>query len=318
VKRLHGGARDPAILDFSANVNFLGPPAGVRSLLAEAAKQIDRYPSADAAPLREALARHHRIPRECVLAGNGASELIYLAAALFRGRAGRVVTPAFTEYEDACEAYDVRLGAASPDVTFVGNPTSPEGRLRPREEILSLPGVRIVDEAFMDFAAGRESLLEAATADPRLIVLRSLTKFYAIPGLRVGFAVAVPDTLRKLQLLQPPWSVNQLAQQAGVEAIRDTAYAERTLRELPPVREELRKGLADLGLEPCPSEANYLLCRIPDAGALERRLNAAGIAVRNCDSFTGLEPNRFLRIAVRARHENLRLLSALTAIRRDS
>jgi threonine-phosphate decarboxylase len=315
VKRLHGGAKDPAILDFSANVNFLGLPAGVRTLLADAASHVDRYPSADAAPLREALARQYRVPKECVLAGNGASELIYLAAALFRGSGGRVVTPAFTEYEDACEAYGIRLGAAAPDVTFVGNPSSPEGRLRSRDEILSLPGIRIVDEAFIDFAGGRESLLEAATADPRVIVLRSLTKFYALPGLRIGFVVAVPETILKLRLLQPPWSVNQLAQLAGVASLEDAAYAARTLRELPPVREELRSGLADLGLDPFPSQANYLLCRVPDAGALERRLKARGIAVRNCDSFSGLEPNRFVRIAVRAREENLRLLAAL---RRDS
>jgi threonine-phosphate decarboxylase len=314
MKRLHGGAKDPSLLDFSANVNFLGPPDSVRALLAGAADHVDRYPSADAAPLREALARHHGIPADCILAGNGASELIYLAAALYRGRRGRVVTPAFTEYEDACDAYGIALGAAAPELTFVGNPGSPGGRLLPRKEILALPGILIVDEAFIDFAGGRESLIDAAAADPRIIVLRSLTKFYALPGLRIGFAVAVPETIRALKLLQPPWSVNQLAQLAGIAAIRDAAYAERTLRELAPAREELRKGLSTLGFDPSPSETNYVLCRVPDAAALQEALLARGIAVRNCDSFTGLDPNRFVRIAVRAPAENRRLLSALAGI----
>ena len=315
MKRLHGGAKDPSLLDFSANVNFLGPPDGVRALLAGAADHVDRYPSADAAPLREALARHHGIPADCILAGNGASDLIYLVAALHRGRRGRVVTPAFTEYEDACDAYGIALGATAPELTFVGNPGSPDGRLHPKMEILALPGIRIVDEAFIDFAGGRESLIDAATADPGLIVLRSLTKFYALPGLRIGFLVAVPETLRALKLLQPPWSVNQLAQLAGIAAIQDAAYAERTLRELPPAREELRSGLSRLGLDPSPSETNYVLCRVRDAAALGTSLLARGIVVRNCDSFTGLEPNRFVRIAVRAPAENRRLLAALGELR---
>jgi len=318
VKRPHGGAGDAPLLDFSANINFLGPPPAVRTLLAGGADHVLRYPSADAAPLRKALARHYGIPEDCILAGNGASELIYLVAALFRGRTGRVVTPAFTEYEDACDAYDIPLHSASPEVTFVGNPSSPEGRLRPRREILDLPGIRIVDEAFIDFAGGRESLLASAASDPRLLVLRSLTKFFALPGLRIGFAVAVPETIAKLKLLQPPWSVNQLAQLAGIASIQDAAYARKTLAELPPARETLREGLSRLGLDPSPSDTNYVLCRVPDAGALESRLRSRGIAVRNCDTFSGLEPNRYLRFAVRSPEDNLRLLSELTAIGRSS
>ncbi len=314
MKRLHGGAGDQSLLDFSENVNFLGPPAGVLAVLAEPAKHILRYPSADAGPLKEAVARRYGIPSECVLAGNGASELIYLVAALFRGCPGRVVTPAFTEYEDACEAFGIRLEGASPEVTFVGNPSSPEGRLRPRGEILELPGVRVVDEAFIDFAGERESLLREAASDSKLIVLRSLTKFYAIPGLRVGFAVSVPEVVRRLQALQPPWSVNALAQRAGAAALADRAHGERTLCELTQERERLRRELSAFGLGPLPSDANYLLCRVPDASALERALRGHGIAVRNCDSFTGLEKNRYLRFAVRKGSENERLLAVLQEI----
>ena len=314
MKRLHGGASDRALLDFSENVNFLGPPSGVVAVLADAAKHVAHYPPPDAAPLREAVARRYGISPECVLAGNGASELIYLIAALLRDRAGRVVTPAFTEYEDACEAFGIRLGGASPEVTFVGNPTSPEGRLRPRSEILSLPGIRVVDEAFMDFAGERGSLLGEAAEDPTIVVLRSLTKFYALPGLRVGFAVAVPETIRRMKALQPPWSVNAIAQLAGVAALEDRGHGKRTRLELPPAREALSSALSGVGLDPFPSETNYLLCRVRDASSLEQSLRVRGIAVRNCSSFTGLEPNRYLRLAVRAPEDNRRLVSMLAQI----
>lgn len=314
MKRPHGGARDASLLDFSANVNFLGPPAAVLEVLADATRHAIHYPPADAGPLREAVARRYGIQADCVLAGNGASELIYLVAASFRGRAGRVVTPAFTEYEDACEAYGIALQGASPKVTFVGNPTSPDGRLRSPDDILSLPGVRVVDEAFIDFAADRGSLLRQAASDPSLIVLRSLTKFYALPGLRVGFAVAVPETVRKLQSLQPPWSVNALAQLAGVAALNDREYAERTVRAVRAAREELRSELSKLGLDPSSSETNYVLCRVRDAASLEQSLRARGIAVRNCDSFTGLAPNHFMRLAVRGPEDNRRLVATLGQI----
>ncbi len=314
MKRPHGGAADPLLLDFSQNVNFQGPPMAVLGVLADAGSVVGRYPSPDAAALREALARKYGVPQECILAGNGSCELIYLVAALFRGREGRVVTPAFTEYEDACEAYGIPLGGRAPDVTFVGNPTSPQGRLRPRAEVLALPGTLVVDEAFMDFAAERESLLREAPADPRLIVLRSLTKFFAIPGLRIGFAVAAPEIIRRLKALQPPWSVNALAQRAGVAAIQDLAYIERTLRELPAAREELLQGLHARGIESLPSDTNYLLCKVPDVAVLERALGKRGIVVRNCDSFTGLEKNRFFRLAVRAPEDNRRLIRALEEI----
>lgn len=314
MKRHHGGAGDGLLLDFSENVNFLGPPPGVVAVLSDAARQVVHYPPVDAGPFRDAVARRYGIPPECVLAGNGASELIYLIAALFRGRGGHVVTPAFTEYEDAFEAYGITLGSPSPEVTFVGNPSSPDGRLRSRNEILSLPGVRVVDEAFIDFAGERGSMLLEAAADPRIIVLRSLTKFYALPGLRVGFAVAVPETVRKLKALQPPWSVNAIAQLAGVAALADRKHAERTLLELPAAREALRVGLSDAGLDPSPSDANYLLCRVRDASSLEQSLRVRGIAIRNCSTFTGLEPGRFIRLAVKSPADNRRLVSTLAQL----
>jgi len=314
VKRPHGGAADPAILDFSANVNPLGPPDGVRTLLERAVDLVSRYPTVDARDFREAVARHHAIGGECVLAGNGSTELIYLVTRLFGGCRARVLAPAFTEYEDACEAAGIAVNGGGETVTFLANPTSPEGCLRPREEILKLPGTLVIDEAFMDFVGNHESLALDACRDPRLIVLRTLTKFYCIPGLRLGYLVAVPETVNRLKRLQPPWTVNALASAAGVVALEDKAYAEFTRRFVAERREELAQGLRAIGLEPRPSVANYILCRVPDAAHLCDELLKRGIAARNCDSFTGLEPNRYVRFAVRKRSENERLLAALKEI----
>jgi threonine-phosphate decarboxylase len=313
MKRAHGDVREAHLLDFSAPINPLGPPEGVRGVLALAGLHAARYPSAAADELCAAAARHHGVPRECVLAGNGSTDLIYLVARLFSGERVRVLTPSFTEYEDACEACGAKLVDASvePSATFAANPTSPDGRLCSRGELAALAGIRIVDEAFLPFVSEELSLASEAARHRDWIVLRSLTKFYAMPGLRVGYLVAHPEHVARLRALQPPWSVNAVAAAAGAAALEDTAYAERARARIAELRAELAAGLRALGLDPAPGAANYLLCHSDDAGALCRGLRERGIAARNCDSFTGIEPNRRVRFSVRERAENARLLAAL-------
>jgi threonine-phosphate decarboxylase len=256
------------------------------------------------------------VPRACVLAGNGSTELIYLVARLFAGQAVRVLMPSFTEYEDACHACGAKLvdAGVAPSATFAANPTSPDGRLCAREELLALAGVRVVDEAFLPFVSEELSLAPLAARSLDWIVLRSLTKFYALPGLRLGYLVAHPEHVERLRALQPPWSVNGLAAAAGVAALADVEYAERTRARIAVLREELARGLGALGLDPAPAAANYILCRTHDADALCAALRERGIAARNCNSFTGIEPNRRVRFSVRERAENARLLQALREI----
>ena len=314
MKRLHGGASDPALLDFSANVNPLGPPDAVLAVLSKGTELVSRYPDPGARDFCAAAANHHEIPQDCILAGNGSSDLIYLVAQLFTGERARVIVPAFTEYEDACEAAGLHVDDGARTLTFLGNPTSPEGRLIPREEILGMPGTLVIDEAFMDFVEDQESLVTQAARDPRLIVIRTLTKFYAIPGLRLGYLVSVPETISRLWRLQPPWSVNALAEAAGTAALGDPRYAAFTRKFIRERREELSRGLRKTGLDLHPSTANYILCRVPDAELLCRELLGHGIAARNCDSFSGIEKNRYVRFAVRKRSDNQQLLSALEEV----
>ncbi len=314
MKREHGGTLDPAVLDFSANVNPLGPPIAVRALFGQGTDLVTKYPSPDAREFCEAVASHHHISENCVLAGNGSTDLIYLLTRLFVGRKVRVIVPAFTEYEDACEAAGIAVNEGEPDVTFLANPTSPDGRLGPHDEILSQPGELVIDEAFMDFVGERESLVNRAAKDPRLIVLRTLTKFYAIPGLRLGYLVAVPEIISKLRCFQPPWSVNALAISAGIASLADREYAENTRLKIGELRENLITDLAGSNVEPIPSQTNFIVCRVPDAGFLCRELLDRGIAPRNCDSFTNLEKNRYVRFAVQTAEENNRLIMAVREI----
>jgi threonine-phosphate decarboxylase len=296
-------------------MNPLGPPRAVRQLLAgDLLAAASRYPSPDAAELRAALARHHDVSVECVLAGNGASELLYLLARLFAGRRAHVPVPAFTEYEDACLAHGVELVAdpAAADLLLVANPASPGGEPQSAERWLAGPASLVaIDESFLGFADERESRVARAAGDPRCVVVRSLTKLYAIPGLRAGYAIAHPERVRALRALQPPWSVNQIAIEAALAALEDRAYLEQTRRVLPALRSELAAGLRALGLEPSRSVANYLCFAVPSASALGAALLERGIAVRDCSSYSGLEFDRHVRVAVRAREDNQRLLAAL-------
>jgi threonine-phosphate decarboxylase len=313
VRRAHGGSCDPGVLDFSANLNPLGPPRAVRELLAgDLLAAAGRYPSADARELCAAIARHHGVPRESVIAGNGASELLYLIARCFAGRRAFVQVPAFTEYEDACLAHGVELVSdpRAADAVFLGNPASPGGELVAAGEWVETPGTLIVDESFMGFTDERESLVRRAARDPRCIAVRSLTKLYAIAGLRAGYAIADPDRVRELRAVQPPWSVNQIAAEASIAALADRAYLDETRLRVAELRTELAAGLALLGLEPSRSATNYLRCSVPDAAALCTELLRRGIAARDCSSFSGLAPNRHVRFAVRGRADNERLLAA--------
>ncbi len=173
----------------------------------------------------------------------------------------------------------------------------------------------LLDEAFIDYAP-HASLAGEAAAQPGLIVVRSLTKFYGCPALRVGYAVAHPETVRRIASLLPTWPVTQLALDALAEAVVDREFAEASLRENAVERERLSESLAGLGLVVFPSAANYLLLELrggmPAASELRARLATRHrILIRNCDSYEGLAPGRYVRVAVRSAAENGRLIEAL-------
>ncbi len=204
---------------------------------------------------------------------------------------------------------------------LLNNPHNPTGLLFSREAIrpyLQQLALVVVDEAFMDFLPPeqQESLIDAVAEFPNLVILRSLTKFYSLPGLRLGCAIAHPDRLRRWQLQRDPWPVNALAAAAAAAVVQDAVFERQTWDWLPMARQELFEGLASLpGLRPFPGAANFLLVESSVSVALIQKslLECHRILIRDCLSFPELG-DRFFRVAVRDRADNLRLISALKEV----
>jgi len=204
---------------------------------------------------------------------------------------------------------------------LLNNPHNPTGLLFAREAILPYVkqlGMVVVDEAFMDFLPPweQESLIDAVEEFPNLVILRSLTKFYSLPGLRLGCAIAHPDILGRWQLLRDPWPVNALAAAAAAAVVRDTVFERQTWDWLPVARFELFEGLANLpGLQPIAGAANFLLVESSMSVSLIQKslLERHRILIRDCLSFPELG-DRFFRVAVRSRAENLRLIAGLAEV----
>jgi histidinol-phosphate aminotransferase len=330
---LHGDAlARGAALDFAVNVAADGPPEWLRAALVGALRDdVRAYP--DERPAVEAIAaRHCRDPDEVVLL-NGAAQGFWLVAALEPQRPV-CVHPSFTEPEvalaaagrpprrvvlDAPWTLDPARIPGDADLVVIGNPTNPTGVLHPRATIAALarPGrIVLVDEAFMDFVPGEpESLAPDDHAHlPGLIVLRSLTKLHAIPGLRAGYLLAPPSLARRLRDLRPGWSVNALALAATRAVAEHPEHAQeiaaRTTRDRDDLTTRLRGHVTTLH----PSRANFVLAEHPDGATLLARLrDEHGIALRPCHSFPGLSANH-LRIAVRTATEHARLAHAIAAI----
>lgn len=337
---LHGGdlRRAAALygsrefIDFSANINLLGPPPQVLRVLAENLKDVIHYPDPHLEGLKEDLGAFLEVDPPCILPGNGGAELIYLLPRLEGVRQVLISTPTFSEYAAAAKASKVPVRyrpdfdhLRQGDMLFLCNPNNPTGRFTPKDQVLQLARKAekrgawlVVDEAFIDFTPeGRAASAAPLVGDfKRLIVVYSLTKLFAIPGLRLGCLVAPPGLIRALGQLQPPWSVNFLAELAGRTALQDESFRERTRQATARQREFLYRGLlAQKGLRPYPSAANFIFITIDDPDwtgtTLTDAMGRRGILIRNCASFHGLEGDRHIRVAVRTQRENERLLAEL-------
>ena len=351
-KPIHGGGVDRAmcdlgmsrdrIADFSASINPLGVPPQVRRALVAAVERIGDYPEIDAESLRQDLAAFHHLPAENLLPGSGSTELIYLLPRVFRPRTTLLVKPCFGEYAPALTRTGSQINSlslsstenfefsvdhilssvdGSTDLVLLANPGNPTGiGIEPRQliELAEKLGQcrLLVDEAFADFCPER-SLLAAVPRLSNLLVLRSLTKFYAIPGLRAGYLAGPAGDIAQLAAAREPWSISNLAIAAAKACLTADDYQAETLRLIPQLREELAAGLAGLGLKVFPGEANYLLCRLPETAPRAERvaelLRHYGILIRNCADFLPLD-SRFLRVAVLGKATNDRLLRELQLI----
>lgn len=310
----------PGLLDFAVNVAGDGPPDWLRERLVAALDRLGRYPCAaeDAAARAAVAARHGRDPAEVLVLG-GASEAFALLPAL-APRIAALVHPSFTEPEVALRAANIpvtrvstdgahrlRPGRVPPeaDLVVLGNPTNPTSVLHPAEVVrgLARPGrVLVVDEAFADAVPGETQSLSADRATPGLLVVRSLTKTWALPGLRAGYALGAPELLARLAVPRPPWPVSVLVLEAVRACSTPAAVAEARAAAARLVRHRdwMAARLAELpGVTVHqPAAAPYLLLRVPGGEQIRGMLRDAGIAVRRADTFPGLSSDH-LRVAVR-------------------
>lgn len=305
------------MLDFAVNVRHSQPPEWLVRRLAARLPDLASYPSArDVRSAQHAIAERHGRARDEVLPLAGAAEGFALLSNLGPARAA-VVAPSFTEPADALTAAGVPVqhvvlrppfgleGVAVPDdadLVVVGNPTNPTSVVHTREQLLALrrPGrILVVDEAFADSVPGEPESV-AGESLPDVLVLRSLTKTWALAGLRVGYALGSPEVLARLTARRAHWPVGTLQLAAivaccGRQSVAEAAAGAARLAEL---RAEMVAGLTSVGAEVVDGRAPFVLFRLPDADRIRKGLQDKGIAIRRCDTFVGLD-GRYLRAAVR-------------------
>jgi threonine-phosphate decarboxylase len=335
------GLPERDFLDFSASINPLGPSPAVYGAISGELWRIRHYPDPDCGELPALLAGHLGVDKENLLLGNGGAELIYALPRALGIKRALVAAPTFSEYAEAVKAcagtVDYTVYGSGPeelseqlegyDAVFICNPNNPTGRAFSRSSLFPVIEAAerwgtlvVIDEAFMDFVADRreKSLMDLACRRRGLVVLYSMTKFFGVPGMRLGATVAVKETIGLLKRSKDPWSVNALAIAAGEAALRDEKHMADTLDIVREERNYLFSAISAIkGLKPHPSEANFLLVDISgtglSSGELVDKMGERGILVRNCANFYGLE-EPCIRVAVRVRPENHRLVKALQEV----
>ncbi|MEE1770438.1 Rv2231c family pyridoxal phosphate-dependent protein CobC [Streptomyces sp. JV185] len=333
--RHHGDAevrgRDRDLTDLAVNVRAGTPPAWLRDRISASLGSLAAYP--DGRPARAAVAARHGLPVERVLLTAGAAEAFVLIARALPVRRPVVVHPQFTEPEAALRAAGHEVGrlllraedgfrldpSAVPeeaDLVVVGNPTNPTSVLHPAAvlEQLARPGrTLVVDEAFMDAVPGERGTLCGRTDVPGLVVLRSLTKTWGLAGLRIGYVLAEPGTVRALEETQPLWPVSSPALTAAEACMEPRALAEAAAaaERIAVDRAHLVAGLMEFTEVRVagPAEGPFVLVRLERAAEVRERLRMLGFAARRGDTFPGLGPE-WLRLAVRDRVTTNRFLQA--------
>ena len=337
------GCHPSAILDFSASINPLGPPTSLITAIQSNLAQITHYPDPSYQQLCLALGAEHQVDPRYILPGNGAAELLTWAARELADLEEIIlVTPAFRDYDRAIAAFGGKVKKFPLDLSnlsglsglsglssmsqigkkagiLINNPHNPTGKIWQREELLPYLdqfALVVVDEAFMDFLPPGEeqSLIPLVKDFSNLVIIRSLTKFYSIPGLRLGYAIAAPQRLQRWQEWRDPWSVNILAEVAGIAALKDQEFRQQTWDWLAPTRKKFFQDLAAIpGLEPHLGAANFLLVQSQTSVARlqTQLLQKRKILIRDCLSFPELG-DRYFRVAIRTVAENQYLVDGLT------
>ena len=327
-------------LDFSANTNPFGTPQGILDAVQAALPEMHRYPDPYCRKLTRAISDFEGVPKEYILCGNGAADLIYAYCEAVRPNLAVELAPTFSEYAlglkrvgSQVERYYLNqerdyeldkdflshLKSTKPDVVFLCNPNNPTGKtIAPNllKQILFLcreKYIRLfVDECFLDLSDTGESLKVFLAEYPNLFLLKAFTKSYGMAGIRLGYCLCSDSRLlERMSKAVQPWNVSSLAQAAGIAALQEQEFLQKTKDMIAEERQWLKRELEALGFQVCTSCVNYLLFN--GSADLHIKLKEKKMAIRNCDNYYGLGPGWY-RIAVRLHEENERLIQAMKEV----
>lgn len=334
------------IIDFSSNINPLGVPKSFLNNIDEALESVIRYPDIEYKRLKKAIIEYHaseaKLEEDNIVVGNGAAEIIDLSLSLFKNIL--ISVPAFVEYEKTARKWgkniefsylkedmdydyeDIIKKIDGADAVILGNPNNPNGNLIHKEKFYKILDkcerenkIVIIDEAFIEFTGNKSlSFVEDLKSYKSIFIIRALTKFFALPGIRLGYGISSnKEMIKNIKSIQNPWNVNCFAETAGVYVLKDKAYIEDTLKFMNSERKFFVESLKHIDFikRVYNTEANYVLCSLSkiEASKLYKLCLDHSVAIRVCHNYRGLK-GEFVRFAIKSRKDNLRLLEVLNII----
>ena len=339
---IHGGKNhlsSPHTVDFSSNICPIGTPLSVKKILKKNIDNVKNYPDLNSSDVISNLTKYTKLEKSNLLVGNGAIEIIYNFCFAFLSEKSKVLIPipTFQEYESASKLNDCNISyfktmSLSQNLSsfisqmpkngcvFICNPNNPTGKLLPKNQLLEiikkakkLSTLIFVDECFIEMVPeSNESVISYVKKYDNLFVLRSLTKSFALPGIRIGYGAGSNQIIKILKKIKIPWSVNYFAQEAANVALKNKTHIAKSNLVIKKESKYLVKKINELDGFHCePSSTNFILIKIKnDSTKLQKQLIEKKILIRDCKNFRGLD-NHYIRIAVKSHNENLKLVSAL-------
>lgn len=337
---VHGGDiyKHKNVIDFSANINPLGLPRGVKIALMDSIDLAVHYPDVFCNELREKIALKYGIKKEYIICGNGAADVIFAITTALKPRKSLILSPTFAEYEQALRAVDCKIYCyklkeeygfrvrenfldtitKDMDMVFLCNPNNPTGEviqkpflMRIIEKCKQNNTILVIDECFNSFLNNGEelSVIDEVNNYDNLIVLNAFTKLYAMPGIRLGFGVIGNERIHEyINKVTQPWNVSILAQKAGVAALEEEEYVAKSKELIETEKNYLIQNINQCGFQVFGSKANYIFFK-GEKGLFDKCLKQ-GVLIRDCSNYRGLEEG-YYRIAVRTHAENIKLIEAL-------
>jgi L-threonine-O-3-phosphate decarboxylase len=337
------GIDENSIIDFSSNINPLGIPQGVKEAYYNSLEICTKYPDQHYRKIIEGISEKEKVSKNYIFPSNGASEAIFRIVQTINPKKALLTAPTFGEYEEALNSFNSNINYYNLkedrnfeifedfldyinekiDIVFLCNPNNPTGIVVNRnllenilEKCLKTNTYFVLDESFIDFLSNSKdcSLVDKINSHKNLIILKSFTKIFAMPGIRLGYCISSDqDLILNLKKNGPPWNISTTAERCGLAALKEDGYVENTIEYINNQRKYLNDELKKMGLVVYPSKVNYLLFKLEPKIDLKEILEKEGILIRSCRNYKGLDEN-FYRVAVKKEEYNKILIEKIKGV----